>query len=222
MSDALKTIKIWILGAGKFGQKAVQTLSAKFPNAQIDLVDRKPSAPVLSGPNNIRSHKTDAIHYLYSRLENHHTPDLIVPAVPLHVAFEWIRTVLTVDRVVEKVPIPKSLQEQLPCLPAPEIGRIYLSLADFRCPDDCCEPERYCTHTGQPRPYDLFQKLSEIRLENYVSVVVRSRQLGPGIGGYRPQDLFNALDRVQTARSAVLLSTACRCHGVLDPFFLLE
>lgn len=219
MPDDLKIKYIWILGAGKFGQKAAYTLSAKFPNGQIDLVDRKPSAMDRSDHKQIRSHKADAIHYLYNRLKNHHTPDWIVPAIPLHVAFEWIRTVLAVDRKIEKVPIPELLQDQLPCIPAPEIGRVYLSLADFRCPDDCCEPARFCTHTGQSRPYDLFRKLPDIRLENFVSVVVRSRQLAPGVGGYRPQDLFNALDRVQTARSPVLLSTACRCHGVLDAFF---
>ena len=222
MPDDLKKKCICILGAGKFGQKAAQTLSADFPDGQIDLVDRKPSTQDLSGHNQVRSQKADAVHYLYGRLKNHNKPDWIVPAAPVHVAFEWIRMVLAVDRVIQKVPVPKLLQDQLPCLPTPEISRVYLSLADFRCPDDCCEPAQFCTHTGRARPYDLFRKLSEIRLENFVSVVVRSHQLAPGVGGYRPQDLFNALDQVQTARSPVLLSTACRCHGVLDAFFLLE
>jgi hypothetical protein len=39
--------------------------------------------------------------------------------------------------------------------------------------------------------------------------------LGAGIGGYRSEHLFALLDTVEHARGELLVSTACRCHGVI-------
>jgi hypothetical protein len=55
-----------------------------------------------------------------------------------------------------------------------------------------------------------------VAFENYASLVVRSRQLAPGVGGYRPEDLFSMYERVQKGASPFLISTACRCHGVVS------
>jgi len=212
---------IWILGAGKFGRRAVHKLHSSQPDARIMLVDRDRSLlePFESG--SVETCAGDAIEYLCQHLGRQKTPDWIVPAVPLHVAFEWIKSVLKHIARVKKLGIPQALINHLPCIPAHEPGKIYISLADFICPDDCCEPDKYCTVTGKPRPYDLYQKLSQIRIENFHPVVIRSRQLAPGLGGYRPKTLFEALDRVQSADSPILLGTACRCHGVLDAFAVI-
>ena len=61
----------------------------------------------------------------------------------------------------------------------------------------------------------MFELLSGIELFRYRPLVIRSFQLGPGIGGYRPRDLYDLLDQVESSDEAILLSTACRCHGVM-------
>ena len=71
-----------------------------------------------------------------------------------------------------------------------------------------------------PRPVDLFQLLRSLEYRHFKPVVIRSRQLLPGVGGYRPKALFGALAAVESADGPVMLSTACRCHGVLDAFRL--
>jgi hypothetical protein len=57
--------------------------------------------------------------------------------------------------------------------------------------------------------------LKEIDLPGFRSIVVRSHQLAHGVGGYRPEKLFQVLQQVSELHTAILLSTACRCHGVI-------
>ena len=49
-------------------------------------------------------------------------------------------------------------------------------------------------------------------------IVIQSRQLAPGVGGYAPSELFEVLSLVRSAETPVLLSTACKCHGVINAF----
>ena len=213
---------VWVLGAGKFGHRAVQKLQSLSSETQIVLVDQDPCALAICEGEGVETRTADVIEYLTRHLRLSEKPDWIVPAVPLHVAFEWIVSVLPDDAMVKKLAIPERLINELPCTPGAGKGKLFISLADFICPDDCCEPAGHCTVTGAPRPYDLFRKLARLQIENFIPVVVRSRQLAPGLGGYRPKDLFNALDQVKTAGTSILLSTACRCHGVLDAFALVK
>ncbi len=97
-------------------------------------------------------------------------------------------------------------------------GELYLSNADFICPTNCTEPDRICSYTGKARPCILFQKLRALRYHDFRSIVIRSRQLAPGVGGYTPHDLFSALDTILSADGPVLMSTACKCHGVMHAF----
>jgi len=76
--------------------------------------------------------------------------------------------------------------------------------------------------TGKPRKRNMFELLGEIHFPPWESLVIRSHQLGPGIGGYRVRELYELADRIEKARGPILLGTACRCHGIvtglqLDP-----
>ncbi|MGD8613081.1 MAG: potassium transporter, partial [Desulfobacterales bacterium] len=93
-----------------------------------------------------------------------------------------------------------------------------LSIADFKCPANCSEPDDICTHTGKPRPMILHEFLKSIQPKGFTSIVIRSHQLAPGVGGYTPAALFDALDQIKKMQSPVLLSTACSCHGVMNAF----
>jgi hypothetical protein len=61
----------------------------------------------------------------------------------------------------------------------------------------------------------MFELLRDIQFPPWESLVIRSHQLGPGVGGYRTQELFDLADRIEKTRGPILLSTACRCHGVM-------
>jgi len=46
--------------------------------------------------------------------------------------------------------------------------------------------------------------------------VIRSRQLAPGLGGYRVRDLKELLGKVSEAgKGKWLVATACNCHGIV-------
>jgi hypothetical protein len=68
----------------------------------------------------------------------------------------------------------------------------------------------------------MFDLLTEIKYPTFQSLVIQTPQLGPGIGGYRPVMLFELLEQVKQAKSNLLVSTACRCHGVVTTWNLLD
>ena len=101
-------------------------------------------------------------------------------------------------------------------------GQAYVSHADFICPDNCPEPEKICTHTGKPRPMDLFRLLGTLDFEEALPIVIRSHQLLPGVGGIYPADLRAAMDTAcRNSHRPMMIATACRCHGVVN-FMRLE
>jgi hypothetical protein len=78
------------------------------------------------------------------------------------------------------------------------------------------EPAGRCTVTGQARPFPLFRLLGRLTVPGFRVMGVRSRQMGPGVGGLRASDLRALLAKLEGASGQVLLFTACRCHGVLS------
>jgi hypothetical protein len=90
-----------------------------------------------------------------------------------------------------------------------------VSHADFRCPDDCDEPQDICTITRKKRKQNMYELLGKMHSEPFKALNIRSYQLGPGIGGYRTEQLLALMEKVKQAKGPILLSTACRCHGVI-------
>jgi hypothetical protein len=163
-------------------------------------------------PADVEPVAAEGIDWLARNLCPDRAPRRIVPALPRHLAAEWIMATAGPpgwrrDRVPDAFDLPLVID-------GPE-GEIYLSLADFTCPEDCPEPGSICPHTGLPRGRDLFQRLRDLDRPDRPAVVVVSRQLGPGLGGLRPDELLAARRRVSTAAGPVLVATACRCHGVV-------
>ena len=145
-------------------------------------------------------------------------PDWIIPAIPVHVSYEWIKIKLQKERRLVTIEVPQKLIMTLPNPFKGKDGEIYISNADFICPENCPEPDEICTYTGKPRPKSLYKALESIQYNDFLSVVIQSRQLLPGLGGYTPKALFEALTEIAASRTPVLLSTACRCHGVMNVF----
>jgi hypothetical protein len=213
-------IRVWIIGAGRFGRIAVARLKQLYADAQLTVVDRDFQRCVRMKQIIGDVVCMDGIDFLSTCFSQKNASDWIIPAVPVHVALLWVRQQLAPDFYVRPARVPDFICKELPHPMEGKHGEIYMSLADFICPDNCPEPEKFCTFTRKPRPYSLFERLGELGNGQCLSVVIRSRQLAPGVGGFTPEMLTDALDKVKNAGMPILFSSACRCHGVMNAFSL--
>ncbi|RLB87283.1 MAG: potassium transporter [Deltaproteobacteria bacterium] len=205
---------IWIVGAGGFGMRAVTALSNRHNNLEILLVDRdRKKLDQARGLDCITVH-SDGAAYLETHLKPGKLPLWIVPAVPVHLAWEWCRRQLGPEWVTP-VNISSEIDGKLPNPMHGSNGDIYVSHADFMCPVNCSEPDDICTVTQQPRKQEMFKLLSKLQFKAFSSLVIQSQQLAPGVGGYSPEALFSLLKKIEGVKGPFLLSTACRCHGVI-------
>jgi hypothetical protein len=206
----------FIIGCGYFGSRAAEKLSRKHPHPKIIVVDKSKRALQKVSHLPIETAVSNGITYLGQFLSDGQKTDYIIPAIPLHLAFEFILSQMK-PLGARRVEIPP-----LPGLPNPIMGKtgdLYTSLASFLCSEDCPEPARFCTTTKKRRQKPLYQILNDLE-GTFESTVIRSQQLGPGIGGYRPKALLDLLEDIRRKKSArfVLVSTASRCHGVTSAF----
>lgn len=212
----------WIIGGGKFGSRAAHYLSGKDKDARILLIDSNPDTlEGWKGP--IDTVQADGITYLKHHLDggnNMTMPDWIVPAIPIHVAFEWIRCTLKTNLHVTPISVPEILASFVPNPVWGKEGELYMSYAKFTCPEDCIEPQDLCTVSGKPRKTDLYHVLEKVKIADFRSVVIRSHQLAPGVGGYPAQALLNARNEIGLSEGKVFVSTACRCHGVVHALYV--
>jgi hypothetical protein len=206
--------EIWIIGVGQFGFIAFDRLSKGRKERRFVLVDPvKKNLLRCKGPN-VTLEQADGVEFLGQHLTAANPPDWIIPALPVHLAAEWFLLRLGPERL-RRVTLPPEIEPLLPNPIRGSDGNIYVSHADFRCPDDCAEPRGTCTVTGEPRKRNMFEILGDIQRPPFKALTIRSHQLGAGIGGYRPEHLFALMDKVEQARGQLFVSTACRCHGVI-------
>jgi hypothetical protein len=202
-----------IIGCGRFGNRAAENLFQKDSHSKIIVVDKSKEAFQKVSLPPIETIVCDGVAYLNQYLLEGKKADYIIPAVPLHLAFEFILSQL------KPVGAKKRRVPSLTGLPNPmrnKTGELYTSLATFLCPEDCSEPAQYCTVTRERRKNPLFRILEDLQ-GSFESRVIRSQQLGLGVGGYRPEVLSKVLEGIKKRRDSghlFLVSTACRCHGV--------
>ncbi len=211
---------IWIIGAGKFGQLAARRLEHKF---KIFLIDTKESHLSQKDVFNITHIHQDGIKFLGRNLKIDTDLAWIIPCIPVHLAWEWCRLKLRSNKKTgpnkSDILIPQTLPFELDAsLPNPMRGNntdIYVSHANFICPDNCNEPDALCTKTKQPRKQPMHTLLEILKFQDYQSFVLKSHQIDLGIGGYRPKELIDFKDKIKNKKGNLLISTACRCHGVI-------
>lgn len=203
-----------ILGAGRFGSLAVQRILARKKVPRLVVVDRDGHVLEKRRENSVETVEQDAIDFLV------HYPGLgsewIVPAIPVHVAFAWLCRQLAREGTVTPLAAPLVLDQQIPNPMRGKGGDLYTSFATFRCPDDCDEPEEMCSVTRESRETNLYDLIQQIEVQDYKTLVVRSHQLAPGVGGYQLSALWQLLDAARSTKKDVIASTACRCHGVIN------
>ncbi len=206
---------IRVLGAGRFGRLAAERLSRRFPDALLSITDRDAArVDEITHGLGIPGEVEECIQSI-SRIEQ---PDdlWLIPAVPVHVGFEWAINELNRFAEVRRLPVPGEVDSKLPNPIRVPSGTLYASFATFLCPDYCSEPEEICTHTGKQRPGNLYEVLGGVLAPGFDVAVLRSWQLAPGVGGYPGRSLRELLARIASKPGRYLVATSCRCHGVMD------
>ncbi len=206
---------IWIMGAGRFGLRAARLLTTGQNNFRIILVDRDQEKLDRVPDLSCTKVHADGVAYLNTHLNPGNMPAWIVPALPVHLAWEWCKRQLGQANLLD---ISSKIDPLLPNPMRGSKGTIYVSYANFICPGNCSESHDLCTVTKLPRKKEMVTLISQLQFKNFSSLVIQSQQLGPGVGGYSPQALFALLEKIKAGTPPFLLSTACRCHGVITGF----
>jgi hypothetical protein len=210
--------EFWIIGGGRFGRRAAETIGRAGPAADILIVEKAPRRCQTLIAGGFQVIEADGIDFLKNRLASPLQQQWIVAAAPLHVAYEWVRACLPGNARLEPQALPAELAGRLPNAMCGGKGQWYASNADFICPPDCPESGSVCSFTGRRRPRSMHAFIRHIHAPGVKVLVVRSYQLAPGVGGLRPRDLFEALQQIQIAQPPFILATACRCHAALNSF----
>ncbi|HPQ28916.1 MAG TPA: NAD-binding protein [Desulfobacteraceae bacterium] len=208
---------IFIIGAGHFGGRAARSLvkKSKGPVFIVD-IDENSISQVKDLP--VKLIVYDGSRFLIDNFHLLKPPNLIIPALPIHLAFEWLKRYLYDRLKIKQISFPQEIRDFLPFTWQGSEGSLLISYADFICPDDCSEPE-YCTVTGERREIPLHDLVEGLELDDFGVHVIKSLQLAPGVGGYKVEDLMKAAEIiVQNKEGKWLISTACRCHGILTAF----
>jgi hypothetical protein len=207
--------RVFILGSGESGSRALASVQTLFRPAKLTMVDMRPERlkqAIAAGGNAL---VMDAISFLISSSHKMDPDDWIIPAVPLHVAWEWLRRKSYPGIEIKKIRAPEALESLLPNPMRGADGQLFASNADFICPPDCLEPDECCTITGEPRPQILCEALSNLKLAGYHSTCIVSEQLAPGVGGYQFRALLRARKALTRHPGKILVSTSCKCHCVV-------
>lgn len=208
-----------VLGCGVFGQKAVIEIKKRFPQSTIIAVDKdRDRLSAVSPPADLLYHD-DAVNYL-TRLPEENFSWVAIPALPVHLAYEWLVLSLKKHQQVVRTPVPQELNPGLPLQLRDDKGSLYLSNTNSCCPADCVEADELCLITGEPKRKPLYKLLAEIEHSNIPIHIIRSFQIAPGVGGYRLIDLFQLQRKLTGKEGYHLVSTACHCHAVIDGLLL--
>jgi hypothetical protein len=204
----------WILGAGHFGSLATKRILQRKKRCNLLVVDHHEDSLDDLKDEPLKIIRQDAVDFLSSHSGTGN--EWIIPAIPEHVAFSWLCQQLTKEGTVTSIAVPAVLDQQIPNPMRGKGGVLYTSFATFRCPEECDEPEEMCSVTRERREANLYELIQQIEVSGYKSLVVRSHQLVPGVGGYQLATLWRLLEEVRSSEKNILVATACRCHGVIN------
>lgn len=209
--------RVLVVGFGKFGQPALPKIRRRWPKTGIWIIDKDPAH--LTAALEIPAVRVlqDGVDFLWEQREQLEDGDWIIPTVPLHLAGEWLRRILIQNQSVRKITPPAQLGEGLPWALRSK-KNLYVSFADFECPENCPSPKGFCFYTREKRPHRLGDVLAGRSVAQGTLHIIPSRQLAPGLGGFQFEKLHKLESLVHTWKPPVYLATACPCHGVITGF----
>jgi hypothetical protein len=210
-------IQVFIVGFGKFGQLALPKISQRWPEARIWIIDPAPEHLTQCGKFSAIRVLDKGEDFLWEHQDHLAPEDWIIPAVPLHLAGDWAKRVLSRNLAVRTIKPPKSLGRGLPFNLYLQKD-FYISLADFVCPEHCPSPPGFCSKTRDPRPHRLREILVTQPLSRGTLEIIESHQLAPGLGGFTFGELKRTGEILLRTDPPLFLATACPCHGVISGF----
>ena len=209
---------VFIIGGGHFGCRAAEILSKEMSQGNLFLVDHDKESLALLGDIAVNKVENDGIDFLVSQYPRFDLSNTVVPAVPVHLAFLWLKAFFQGKYIIHQINNPQVIGETLPHPMDGTEGSVLTSYADFICPDDCPEPE-YCTVTGEKREIPLYRLMGGLKIPGFGVHVLRSYQLAPGVGGYKVGDMSEMAQRITgSGIKKWILGTSCRCHGIVTSF----
>jgi hypothetical protein len=210
MEPGIKKRAFFIIGTGQFGKKAALHLN-KNPKHTVYCVDPDPVLSEWARANSLIFYEMDGIEFLLNHFEMILKEDYIIPALPIHLAAYWL--IAKKSPHIKKTYVPKEFTRKIPnALELNDMSYV-TSYATFKCPDNCVESV-ICPVTGKKRPIPLYKFLSNIKFPGWHIHIIRSKQLGPGIGGYKKIQLEQLLDLIESHPN-LILGSACNCHGII-------
>ena len=212
--------RVLIIGAGKFGTRAVHILSNE-RGLKVWVVDQDPERLRAIQNSCEEAVLAEGVQFLVDHKELFSQGVIIVPALPVHLAYMWLRKAYSGPGALKSLHIPDELLPAVSFRMRGDDGIVYLSHADFPCPDDCPEPSE-CTVTGQRRK-PLYEILEALEGKGFGVSIIKSRQLAPGVGGYSIKELSSLSNKVvKGPEKKWIVATSCKCHGVLSAFEILD
>ena len=232
---------ILVVGGGNFGVKALQHLSkidrvlVVDPNGNclakdyVEYVVRDLEEFLVIERHGTALLIADGAEILAKLLEKRVTLRYVVPAAPMHVAYEALKNFLkwkgfNVKPFHRISPIARELEVLgVEVHLAPSHGMLVASYMPFtmKCRLPCSEPS-VCPVTGKVKPTQLYKAFNNI-LSRYFrrSLVLTSILLAESIGGYDPKPLQNFATKLSNeivSGDVVAIATACSCHGIANIF----
>ena len=207
---------MFIVGFGKFGRLALTQGARRWRKARVWIIDSRPEALILqeSGfPAAIRV-LADGPQFLTRFQKWIRDDDWIIPTLPTHLAWEWLGLNLKTRKGRRPLLPPENFGSGLPFHQAGNQG-LYLSYADFLCPEKCPAPAHHCYKTKKKRDVPLWKFIADQQGLKGSLGVIESRQMAPGVGGYAFRELRKVRDLARMADPPFFVATACRCHGVI-------
>ena len=213
--DSFPKDAIFIIGAGHFGKRAASILSQK-SDSFLTILDIDEQRLLEISGITFKKIKGDGIDFLVGNFHILSPSNIIIPAIPVHLASEWLKKYLDNGFELKQIQVPKEIKTFLPHTWPGTEGSLLVSYADFQCPDDCPEPRDHCTVTKEKRKTPLYNLLGQLKLLEFKVHIIRSCQLAPGLGGFRVDDLNRLATEVRDEGiGRWLVGTACKCHGTV-------
>ena len=202
-----------LIGLGTFGTRAARSLAGR---GTLFLVDPEPGraaalAEELVGAR-VEEVAADGVAWVADLLpQGDRREEVIVPTLPLHLAARVLLELPGCRRGTWPAPPP------FPGRRPGAQGDYYSTLAPGLCPADCPGPDGPggCRHGDRRGPGTLSRRLAATGLPGLRHLVIESRQLAPGTGGFLLGDLQDAAERIRSAdRERFIVTTASACHAV--------
>lgn len=198
-----------LVGFGKFGRLAFDRLKTRFSSADFIIVD-----PILNLDSSLSNERIQLFPGNWGAfLADCHElldPDLIVPVAPSNIAVTYI---LVSKPETEPTDLPKEVALNFQNFSFVDRSTMWMSHANFMCPDDC-EEEETCAITGTRRT-PMFNKIQDISVSGFQTLVIRSSQVLPGVGAYTFHDLRLICESVVPGKN-YLIATSCKCHAIMS------